>query len=206
MKLNPTSLSKWFTDNGDTTHILNHNLNHNSVVMDLGGYTGVWAQLIVDLFNPNVYIVEPLEQYYNVANAKFVKNDKVKLMCAGVSQETNEGIIYLNNDGSSSNHKNGNPIKVSLKSIETILNEFNLDYIDLLQINIEGDEYSLLENMIKTGVINKFNTIQVQFHLGIPNDVERRLNIQKGLIQNDFVQKYNYDFVWEAWIKQIAKS
>jgi FkbM family methyltransferase len=203
MRLNSTALSKWFADKGDATHILNHNLNHNSVVMDLGGYTGVWAQLVVNLYNPNVYIVEPLGQYFNIAKTNFDSNDKVKLMCAGVSQEVREGVIYISNDGSSSNHKNGNPINVNFKKIENILQEFNLDYVDLLQINIEGDEYSLLEDMIKTGFVNKFNTIQVQFHLDIPNDVERRLNIQNGLIENGFVQKYNYDFVWEAWTKQI---
>ena len=85
--------------------------------------------------------------------------------------------------------------------MENILYEFKLDHVDLLQINIEGDEYSLLEDMIKTGFINKFSTIQIQFHLGIPNDIERRENIQKGLIQHGYKQKYNYDFVWEAWTK-----
>lgn len=201
MKLNSTSLAKWFANKGDATHILNHNLNKDSIVMDLGGYTGVWAQLIIDKYNPNVYIIEPMTQFYEIAKSKFSNNNKVKLMCVGVSQEKNEGIIYLSKDGSSANQKNGNPIKVKLKNMENILYEFKLDYVDLLQINIEGDEYSLLEDMIKTGFINKFNTIQIQFHLGIPNDIERRENIQKGLIQNGYKQRYNYDFVWEAWAK-----
>jgi FkbM family methyltransferase len=169
--------------------------------MDLGGYTGVWAQLIIDRYNPNVYIIEPLEQFYRIAKSKFVNNNKVRLACVGVSQEKKEGIIYLSKDGSSANQKNGNPIKVKLKNMENILYEFKLDHVDLLQINIEGDEYSLLEDMIKTGFINKFNTIQIQFHLGIPNDIERRENIQKCLIQYGYKQKYNYDFVWEAWTK-----
>ena len=58
--------------------------------------------------------------------------------------------------------------------METILNKWNLNVVDLIQINIEGDEYPLLENMLKTGLINKFKNIQIQYHLGIEGDIERK--------------------------------
>lgn len=202
IKLNHQEINKWFAHRGDDTHILNHNLNENSVVMDLGGYVGVWGERIMRNFNPNLYIIEPLPQFFNVMENKFIGNPKVKLMCVGVAQENKDGMIYLSGDGSSSNFNNGNGINVNFKKIEDILKDFGLEEVDLLQINIEGDEYPLLENMIQTGLVNKFKTIQVQFHLGIPNDVERREKIQKGLIENGYTQKYNYNFVWEAWDKK----
>ena len=201
MKLHSTSLAKWFADKGDYTHNITYDLNEKSIIMDLGGYTGVWAQQMIDKYNPNVYIIEPIPQFYDIAKNKFIKNNKVRLMCVGVSQDNKEGIIYLSRDGSSANKKNGNPIKVKLKNMETILHEFKLEYVDLLQINIEGDEYSLLEDMLKTGFINKFKNIQVQFHLGVDNDVNRREKIREGLIENNFKIKFDYPFVWESWTK-----
>lgn len=201
MKLNSTSLTKWFADKGDYTHNITYDLNENSIIMDLGGYTGVWAQQMIDKYNPNVYIIEPIPQFYDTAKNKFIKNNKVRLMCVGVSQDKKEGVIYLSRDGSSANQKNGNPIKVKLKNMENILHEFKLEYVDLLQINIEGDEYSLLEDMLKTGLINKFKNIQVQFHLGVDNDIDRREKIREGLIENNFKIKFDYPFVWESWTK-----
>jgi FkbM family methyltransferase len=201
LKLDHQEINEWFANRGDDTHILDHGLDENSIVMDLGGFVGVWGEKIIKNFNSNLYIIEPLPQFYQVMKSKFQNNPKVNLLCLGVAQENKDGVIYLSGDGSSSNLTNGNPINVKFKKIEDILQDFNLDYVDLLQINIEGDEYPLLENMIETGTINKFRTIQVQFHLGIPNDVERRKNIQQGLITNGYTQKYNYNFVWEAWTK-----
>jgi hypothetical protein len=58
-----------------------------------------------------------------------------------------------------------------------------------------------MEYMIESKIINKFKNIQIQFHLGIENDIERRINIQKNLIYNGFENKFDYPFVWESWEK-----
>ena len=44
-------------------------------------------------------------------------------------------------------------------TLDEILNTWNIDGADLLQINIEGDEYSLLDSMIASGSIHKFKNI-----------------------------------------------
>mgnify|MGYP006245289443 CR=1 FL=1 len=56
LTLNRNEIGRWFRDRGDDTHNLNYNLNEESVVMDLGGYTGVWAQQIINKYNPRMYI------------------------------------------------------------------------------------------------------------------------------------------------------
>jgi len=58
-----------------------------------------------------------------------------------------------------------------------------------------------LENMLETGSINKFKNIQIQFHMGIEGDVERRNKIRAGLQNNGFKNKFDYPFVWESWYK-----
>ena len=53
---NNNEIKRWFADNGDYTHNITYDLNENSVVMDLGGFTGIWASQIIERYNPNVYI------------------------------------------------------------------------------------------------------------------------------------------------------
>lgn len=198
---NSKEVSRWFADNGDNTHNLNYDFNEDSVIMDLGGYTGVWAKQMIDKYNLNVYILEPVTQFYNVMVSKFSANEKVRLMNVGVSTEDKDGVIFMGGDGTSSNLTNGEIINVKFNTIDTILEKWGLNEIDLLQINIEGDEYPLLEYMLENKSINKFKNIQVQFHLGIENDVTRRDKIRDGLIANDFKNKFDYPFVWESWTK-----
>jgi hypothetical protein len=55
--------------------------------------------------------------------------------------------------------------------------------------------------MLETGIVNIFKNIQIQFHLGVENDVERRDKIRNGLILNGFKNNFDYPFVWESWGK-----
>ena len=201
LTLNDVEIQRWFKDMGDYTHILNYDLNENSNVIDLGGYTGVWAELIIEKYNPNVYILEPVSSFYSGMVSKFSDNNKVHLMNVGIGTKNEDGIIYLSNDGTSSNLSNGETINVKFNTFETILETWNLSEVDLLQMNIEGDEYTVLEHMIETGYINKIKNIQIQFHLGIDEAVEKRDKIRENLIANGFTIKFEYPFVWESWTK-----
>jgi len=203
LTLDSGMVSKWFADNGDYTHNINYDLNENSLIMDFGGYTGVWAEQMINKYNPNVYILEPIRQYFDIMVNKFSSNSKVSLLNVGVSNEDKIGKIYLKGDATSTCFENGDSVETQFYKVENILKMWNLDVVDLLQINIEGDEYPLLENMLETGTINKFKNVQIQFHLGIKNHVERRDNIRKGLITNGFQNKFNYPFVWESWTKTV---
>jgi FkbM family methyltransferase len=201
LKLNSEELQRWRKDGGEETHILDYDLNKNSVVIDLGGYTGEWGQLMIEKYNPNLYILEPVFSFYSGMVSKFSKNSKVHLLNVGIGTKNEDGLIYLSKDGTSSNISDGKSTKVKFTTFETILESWNLHEVDLLQMNIEGDEYPVLEHMIETGYINRIKNIQIQFHLGIDNAVEKRDQIHEKLTLNGFKIKYNYPFVWEAWTK-----
>jgi phospholipid N-methyltransferase len=74
-------------DDGDSTHSINHQLDENSFVMDLGGYTGIWSQKIIDKYNCNVFIIEPVKEFYNILLDKYRDNPKVHILNVGVSTE-----------------------------------------------------------------------------------------------------------------------
>ena len=117
-------ITKWFADNGDYTHNITYNLTDKSVIMDLGGYTGVWAQQMIDKYNPNVYIIEPVTKFYEGMVNKFSNNSKVHLMNVGVSTEDKDGFIYISGDATSSNLVKGESISVKFNSIDTILKKW----------------------------------------------------------------------------------
>ncbi len=197
---NYTELYRWFNDNGDNTHNLNYNLNDDSIIIELGGFKGTWVEQISHKYDSNIYVIEPLTEFYNFMNKKFINNTKIHLLNVGISTENKKGMIYINGDGSSSNNNKGNPIEVEFNTIETLFEKWNLSQADLIQINIEGDEYSLLENMIETGMIFKFKNLQIQFHLFIDNAIDRRNKIQQYLENNGFKLNFDYPFVWESWL------
>lgn len=193
--------SLWRDHEGDSTHILNHNLNVDSIVVELGGFTGVWSTQIYDKFKCKVYAIEPIKEFYSQMANKFKEQNNIHLLNVGVGIEDKKGIIYLSDDGSSSNAENNIPIEVEFRTLNRILNEWNIKEVDLLQMNIEGDEYPILESILETGVIDRIKTLQVQFHLGIENDRERKESICQKLKIRGFKLKYSYPFVWEAWTK-----
>lgn len=196
---NYLELYNWRKDNGDYTHNLNYDLDENSIVIELGGYKGVWVEQIFSKYKSNIYVIEPLNEFYYILNEKFKTNNKIHLLNVGISTENKKGIIYLNGDSSSSNTNNGTPIEVEYNTIESVFKKLNISHADFIQINIEGDEYSLLEKMIETNMIHKFKNLQIQFHLFVDNCIERRNNIQEYLKKNGFILNFDYPFVWESW-------
>ena len=187
------SLNQWFADNGDYTHNINYELNNDSVVIDLGGYYGLWIDEILKKNNPNIpniILVEPVPEFYNHLVTKYKNYEKIKVMNVGVSTDKNEATktLYVSSDGSSTNFNINvkSVIQIKTMPIDKILSDNNINQVDLLQINIEGDEYGLMEYMIESNTIDKFKNIQIQFHLGIDNDIERRNIIQKNLVSKGF--------------------
>ena len=79
--------------------------------------------------------------------------------------------------------------------------------IDLMSINIEGNEYYLLKRIIDSEMINNIINILVQFHEWYPsmteskvlrNQIHTKLNKTHKLV-------FSYDFVWEKWEKKFKQ-
>ena len=191
----------WFKDNKNNNKKLEYKLNSESVFFELGGYKGDYSQDIISHFNPNIYIFEPDNEFYEILNKRFIKNEKVKIYNAAVSDKTE--YLMLNRDGESSSIGNSlGSTKIKVKGI--LLSDFiknnNIQKIDLLNMNIEGSEYVVLKELIKNNQINKIESIQIQFHR---NKIFYRL---KRKVIHFFLKKthkliWSYDFVWERWDK-----
>lgn len=188
---------KWLKENKYTLR-LDYDLNENSVVFDLGGYKGWFTDQISKKYNSNVYCFEPISEFANKIKNKFQDNNKVKVFTEGISNESKSAIIYINNDASSLNSTNGTPLSIKLTKMDLIMKEHNIEKIDLIKINIEGEEYSLMDYLIENKIHENIENIQVQFHR-IGDNYQDRYNKIANNLEKTHKLTYFYPFVWENW-------
>lgn len=188
--------SKWVIDDGEEKLLINYPLNTNSMVLDVGGYTGVFSDKISQLYNPHLYILEPVKRYYKILKNKYSKNRNVRVQNFGLSDKNSIQTIYVSGDGTSLFKNNGVSEIIKLVDVKEYLNKFKS--IDLMSINIEGAEYDVLDRLIATKAIKKVKFIQIQFHLFAPEAIKRRKGIINNILKTHEV-RYSYPFVWEAF-------
>lgn len=191
---------KWKKDNGEALRY-KYLLDENSIVFDLGGYEGEFAQKIYDDYGCYLYIFEPVKEYYEFIVERFKNNNKVKVYNFGLSDKDEIVNISLNDNETSVFLPEGDKQKISLKSASSFINSEDIDTIDLLKINIEGGEFSVLPNLIENNNISNINNLQVQFHNFIDDAENLRAKIRNDLSQTHELT-YDYFFVWENWKKK----
>jgi hypothetical protein len=84
-------------------------------------------------------------------------------------------------------------------SASEIFNMIGHDHIDLIKINVEGAEYSILKELISTGNIEKIKNLQVQFHLFDGNENLEYDSLFEKLSETHKLS-WKFPFVWENWV------
>lgn len=204
-----SNLHKWNDDWGDVTRRINYNLNPDSIVFDIGGYKGQWASDIYAKYGCNLYIFEPIRKYATFIKSRLNFPTKIVVEPVGASTHNHSEYLYIDNEKSSTNINSQaeKSVKVKVKMIDlcSYIHSKNINSIDLMKINIEGDEYDLLNKIISTGTINKISNIQIQFHRFINESKNMRAAIRK-LLRKTHKEIYNYPFIWESWeLKHVNK-
>lgn len=198
-KIQAKRVVSWFADKGDETLRLDYDLNENSVIFDIGGYKGEFARDLFCKYQSQIYVFEPLTEFYNICVKRFIKNKKVKSYNFGLAERAFETEINVSDNASSIFNVEGTKTKIRLESIIDFMISNKIETVDLMKINIEGGEYDLLDVIIENNFAHKFKNIQVQFHdFVIDNPRERMEKIQKELSKTHELT-YQYDFVWENW-------
>jgi len=174
-----------------------YNLNADSVIFDLGGYTGEWALKMWKKYGCEIYIFEPVESFLNQAKKKFENNPKIHFYDFGLSDKDGKGTINIENDASSVFTKQGGT-EVKFRDVASVVRELGIQKIDLLKINIEGGEFKVLPRMIKSELIPLCVDIQVQFHHFYPEAERLREEIRASLKKTHQLT-YDYPFTFENW-------
>jgi len=194
------SVKNWFSDKGDETLRLNYPLDRSSIVFDVGGYQGDYAEAIFQKYGCQVYLFEPVPSFYKECVERFSNNSSITCFNYGLSSSSGWFEIGLDNNASSFKKiESGEKTQLAqLRSVTEVFDELGLKKIDLIKINIEGGEFDLLPAMIDSGLIKQVKYLQIQFHNFIDGAVENRQRIRK-LLGKTHREMWNYEFVWESW-------
>ena len=194
---------RWFRDRGDSTLRLNYPLTTESVVADLGGYKGVWAQQIYNKYNCNIHIFEPHPQFYAECRQRFQSTDKVTVHDYGLSDSDGKFFISDDGDASSFSHTNhrGQGIECKLRIAHEAFSDIGLSHIDLLKINIEGGEFQVLPILIENDWMKRIRFLQIQFHT--VGDYKSERDFIREQLSITHAEQWCYEFVWEGWEQKL---
>lgn len=170
LKKQVTSDFKWFGNNYGGFYLNPVLLNENSIVYSIGIGEDVSFDLdIIKNFNCNVFGFDPTPK-----SISWVKSQNLNKLFVfneyGISKYSGLVKFYLpqnKNHVSGSSRKNSNLdekelISVPMKSFLDIVNSYNHTEIDVLKIDIEGSEYDVLFDILKSGIVVK--QILIEFH------------------------------------------
>ena len=200
------AVSEWFKRGGDAAFLETHDIDENSLVIDVGAYTGVWSEKINSKYRPNLIILEPVSKFRNLLVDKFKSQSNIKIVPHGLGSP-GKFKINLSGDGSSlfQSSGSGDYEEIRVVSFDEFVKDNEIKAIDLMQINIEGSEYDLLKQILESDLLRRIKKIQVQFHTNVPDAAQKRQHIRQELSKTHR-EILNFPFVWEAWVLNSASS
>jgi FkbM family methyltransferase len=188
----------WYQLNCNEVLKANHNLNSDSIVFDIGGYKGLASEMLYNRYKCSIYIFEPIKEFYEILVNKFKSIEKIKVFNFGLSDNNYRISMSKSEDASSANLQGLNTEEVQMINIKDFINTYQIKKINLMEINIEGDEYILVDYLIKENLLKSIDNIQIQFH-GLTEDYENKRNAIIESLKNTHFRTYCFDWLWENW-------
>lgn len=179
---------------------LHHNRSEVSTAV-IGAFKGkstsTWAES-----SRQVVALEPVPEFFALLQDRFRENPNIKLLNCALAAEAGEMSISLSGDKSAPAGLAEDASKLS-SSEAMDARDFIEEYgpFSLMEINIEGGEYAVLERLLQTGAILKIETLLIQFHNIAPNSqfLVDRIRDELSLTHR---LRWSYEWVWEEWVRK----
>jgi len=198
-------VKQWWADGGDDRFRFDYPLTPQSFVLDLGGYEGQWASDLYARHRCKISVFEPVSQYAENIRRRFANNQDIIVFQYGLGASTRDETIFIRGAGSSTYGKKAEAESIRIVDVRDWFSEHQIDFVDLMKINIEGGEFEFLERMIECDLIRRIRDIQVQFH-NIATESTRRMEAIKHELAATHTPGYQYKFVWENWSRKSANG
>jgi len=157
--------------------IHNNKEKENLVIFDIGTNRGLFVDLFMNDFNKcSIHCFEPIQSLHNNLLIKYKEYDNIVFNNIGVSNYNGISLFNelsdLETDGCSSILErpvfkergwNYNQYEISVKTIDTYSDEKNIDFIDLIKIDVEGCETLVFEGMSNLLEARKVGLIQFEY-------------------------------------------
>jgi FkbM family methyltransferase len=165
-------------------------------VLILGGYTGESTDRFLSAADCTIVVLEPVQEYFHLLEKRFQDERRLRFFNYGVANADRSVNIYVNGQTTSAFEEFGTPQLVQLRDISNVLEE--IGGVDILEINIEGGEYDVLERLIEVDLLREIRILLIQFHTTVEGHESRRANIRDHL-RKSHTETFNYEYVWERW-------
>lgn len=155
-----------------------YDLKPTDLVLDIGSYRMEWANEILKRYGCRVICFDALDN-----NAAWIFEGELEM----------GGQYYY-----TSMYDKGELGAVrKVKCVD--IAKYLKDDVELMKVNIEGGEYTLLDYIIRKGLIWNIKHLQVQFHYvdgldceALYADIAKRLSVTHSI-------QWRYPFCWESW-------
>jgi len=184
---------------------LQYPLSHRSLVLDAGAFRGHFIDWCRKRWNCRVVAFEPCAEFADGVEQRFNGDNKVHLCRYGVSGKTEQVALSVRGDATSVYLTSDDAATefITLRDVVQVFDDLDLRLVDLFKINIEGGEYSMLDRMIETGLIERVRYFQIQFHgFGSPNPGADRDKIRTALARTHREEWCVNGGQWESWAKR----
>lgn len=136
-------------------------LSRDSVVVEVGGYTGRWALQMAERYAPRLYVFEP--QPWAAETCRAALGDKATVINAALGDHFGPVLMTEWETDGCSITKPGGDQQVVMVDLAHTFKQLELSRVDLMLMNIEGYEYTLLPHMLEQGILPR--RLMVQFHI-----------------------------------------
>jgi FkbM family methyltransferase len=134
---------EWLQQEKDLPELISHHCNDKGIVVQAGGYCGLYVKAYADLFN-TVYTFEPNPQNFFCLTNNAQQSNIIKFQCCLGDENRSVGITYKKaNSGVS--RVFGDGVFPTIK-----IDDLKLPGCDLIHLDIEGYEYFALRGAIET--------------------------------------------------------
>lgn len=187
----------WRAVDGDRTLRMDYDLGPDSIVLDLGGYRGQFTSDIFARYLCTIHVFEPVPSFAAEIEARFERNPKVFVHAIALGAQDGELLLGADEDATSEFHGSA-AVRTQVRRAADVLDELGIREVDLMEVNIEGGEYDLLDHLLDVDFMRHVRDLQIQFHDFVPNAQSRMERIQERLRETHELT-YQYPFVWENW-------
>lgn len=164
--------------------------NKHRIVFDIGAFQGEYSKMLADIIpSARIYSFEPNPHSYQIAKETLAAYKNVQLINTAISDTAGEGILYdlKQNEGScyASLHKDVvedsasgavSAFSTKLDTVDNLMNELGIDSLDLLKIDVEGNELQVMEGARQAILDNRISVVHFEFN---------EMNIPRGVFLKD---------------------
>lgn len=178
-------------------------LNSESVVIDAGGYQGSFSETLFRKYGCTIHCFEPVF-YREVRNRLLAYEGRIWTYPMAIGGSDRELVFRIKGDMTGRWADDGEEISVPCISVRALWNKLNLSAVALMKLNVEGMEYEIIDSLCNTGLINKVDNLQVQFHDVIGGDVEKEVERIKSRLSE--THSITWGEEWRFWTNFARKD